>query len=66
MNSKDFNKEWIARVDWQEIHTLLGYSSLITLLDDCAENVLNRLNKCKADKLIVRPFHGAVITFYRH
>lgn len=66
MNSKDFNKEWIARVDWQEIHTLLGYHSLVTLLDDCAEKVLKRLDACNDDRMIVRPFHGAKVTFYRH
>lgn len=64
MNSKDFNREWIARVDWEEIHTLLGYNSLVTLLDDCAPRIFQRLKNCKAEKLTVRPFHGGVITFY--
>ena len=64
MNSKDFNRNWMARVDWQEIHSLVGYANLVTLLDDCAPHIFDRLKRCKADKLIVRPFHGAVITFY--
>lgn len=59
-----FNRNWIARVDWQEIHCLLGYNKLVNLLDDTAPKVFARLDACKADKLIVRPFHGAVITFY--
>lgn len=66
MTSKDFNKEWIARVDWEEIHCLLGFNNLASLLDDCAARVFERLENCKADKLTVRPFHGAVICFYRH
>lgn len=64
MDSKNFNKNWIVKVQWEEIDTLLGYKSLITLLDDCADKVLSRLSKCKGEKLIVRPFHGSVITFY--
>lgn len=66
MISKEFNREWIARVDWEEIHYLVGFNSLVSLLDDCAPRVFERLENCKADKLIVRPFHGAVIHFYRH
>lgn len=66
MTSKEFNSNWIARVDWQEIHCLVGYANLVTLLDDCAERVFDRLLRCKAVKLTVRPFHGAVITFYAH
>lgn len=65
MNSQEFNSNWIARVDWEEIHTLLGYNNLVNLLDDCADKIFDRLNACKAEKLTVRPFHGAVITFYR-
>lgn len=64
MNSKEFNRNWIARVDWQEIHCLLGYQNLVTLLDDAAPKVFARLEASKAQKLAVRPFHGAVITFY--
>lgn len=64
MNSKYFNQNWIARVDWQEIHCLVGYNNLITLLDDAVPHVFERLERNKADKLTVRPFHGAVITFY--
>lgn len=64
MNSKDFNRNWIARVDWQEIHSLVGFTNLVSLLDDCAPRIFARLERCKADKLTVRPFHGAVITFY--
>lgn len=64
MNSKEFNRNWIARVDWQEIHSLIGFDNLVSLLDDCAPRIFARLERCKADKLIVRPFHGAVITFY--
>lgn len=64
MTSKEFNQNWIARVDWEEIHCLLGYKSLTTLLDDCKEKIFDRLQRCKGEKLIVRPFHGAVIRFY--
>lgn len=64
MNSKVFNKNWICRVDWQEIHSLIGYNKLVTLLDDCAPRIFERLARCKGEKLVVRPFHGAVITFY--
>lgn len=64
MNSKEFNRNWIARVDWEEIHCLVGYTSLVSLLDDCTTKVFDRLQRCKAEKLTVRPFHGAVITFY--
>lgn len=64
MTSTEFNRNWIARVDWQEIHSLVGFANLVSLLDDCAPCVFARLERCKADKLSVRPFHGAVITFY--
>lgn len=64
MTSKEFNREWICRVDWQEIHCLVGYANLVSLLDDCAPRVFDRLKRCKAEKLIVKPFHGAIITFY--
>lgn len=64
MTSTYFNQNWIARVDWQEIHCLIGYHNLVTLLDDAAPKIFARLEACKADKLTVRPFHGAVITFY--
>lgn len=64
MTSSYFNRNWIARVDWQEIHCLLGYKNLVTLLGDTAPKILARLEASKADKLTVRPFHGAVITFY--
>lgn len=64
MTSKDFNREWMCRVDWQEIHCLVGFAKLVTLLDDCAPRIFARLEQCKAEKLTVRPFHGAIITFY--
>lgn len=64
MTSSYFNRNWIARVDWEEIHCLLGYQKLVTLLDTAAPKVFARLEANKADKLTVRPFHGAVITFY--
>lgn len=64
MTSKDFNREWICRIDWQEIHCLVGYNNLVTLLDECAPRIFDRLARCKGEKLTVRPFHGAVITFY--
>lgn len=34
MTSSNFNRNWIARVDWEEIHCLLGYHNLVTLLDN--------------------------------
>lgn len=64
MNSKDFNANWICRVDWQEIHCLIGYNNLISLLDDRAKEILNRLSVYKGEKLVIKPFHGSVITFY--
>lgn len=64
MTSTYFNSNWIARVEWQEIHCLLGYQNLVALLDTAAPRVFARLEACKADKLTVRPFHGMVITFY--
>lgn len=66
MTSTYFNRNWIARVDWQEIHCLLGYKNLVTLLDDAAPRVFARLERYKGQKLTIRPFHGAVITFYAH
>lgn len=60
-----FNREWICKVDKDDLHTLLGYKSLVTLLDDCACKVLSKLDRCKADKLVVKPFHGFVFSFYR-
>lgn len=66
MTSQDFNREWICRVDWQEIHSLVGFANLVSLLDDCAPRIFARLERCKADKLVVHPFHGATITFYAH
>ena len=64
MTSSYFNQNWIVRVDWQEIHCLLGYKNLVTLLDDAAPRVFERLERYKGQKLTIRPFHGAVITFY--
>ena len=42
-----FNREWICKVDKDDLHTLLGYKSLVTLLDDCACKVLSKLDRCK-------------------
>lgn len=64
MNSAYFNRNWLVRVDWQNIHCLLGYHNLVILLGTKAPKVFARLEASKADKLTVRPFHGAVITFY--
>lgn len=64
MTSSYFNRNWLARVDWQEFHCLLGYHNLVTLLGDKAQKVFARLEANKADKLTVRPFHDMVITFY--
>lgn len=64
MTSSYFNKNWLERVDWQEIHCLLGYQNHVTLLGDTAPKVFKRLEANKADKLTVRPFLGMVITFY--
>lgn len=64
MNCKELNKNWIIRADWDEIHSLIGYASLSTLLGDTAPKVFRRLQACKGHKMIVRPFHGRTITFY--
>lgn len=65
LSSKEFNSEWLCHVTWQELDTLLGYSSLKTLLDDCFEKVMRKLSVSDREKLVLRPFHGSVITFYR-
>lgn len=66
--SKEFNRDYICRVDGNynglELHTAIGYSLMIDLLGDTAEKVLYRLNRCKADKFVCKPFHGVTITFY--
>lgn len=64
ISSKDFNSNWLVKVQWQEINCLVGYASLVSLLDDCAEKVLARVEASKAEKLVCKPFHGAIITFY--
>lgn len=64
MSSKELNSNWIIRADWDDLHCLIGYASLLTLLGDTAPRVFDRLEKCKSNKLIVRPFHGRTITFY--
>lgn len=64
MSSKEFNANWLVKVQWQEINGLLGYSNLVSLLDDCAPRVLARLAAFKGEKLTCKPFHGAIITFY--
>lgn len=68
--SKEFNRDFICRVDGTigglTLHTAVGYYTMMDILGDTAEKVLTRLNRCKAEKLAVRPFHGLVITYYRH
>lgn len=64
MDSKYFNANWLCRVDYGEIHCLVGFKNLVDLLDDAAPRVFARLEAHKGEKLTVRPFHGMVITFY--
>ncbi len=66
--SKEFNRDYICRVDGNynglELHTAIGFTLMMDILGDTAENVLNRLNRCKADKFTCKPFHGLTITYY--
>ena len=66
--SKEFNRDYICRVDGNynglELHTAVGYTLMLDLLGDTAEKVLNRLYRCKADKFTCKPFHGVTITYY--
>lgn len=68
ITSKEFNRDYICRVDGNynglELHTAIGYSLMMDLLGDTAEKVLERLNRCKADKFTCKPFHGVTITYY--
>lgn len=68
--SKTFNRDYICRVDGTigglTLHTAVGYNTMLAILGDTAEKVFTRLERNKADKLIVKPFHGLVITFYCH
>lgn len=68
ITSKEFNRDYICRVDGNynglELHTAIGYALMMDLLGDTAEKVLNRLNQCKADKFVCKPFHGVTITYY--
>lgn len=66
--SKEFNRDYICRVDGNynglELHTAVGFTLMMDLLGDTAEKVLGRLYRCKADKFVCRPFHGVTITYY--
>ena len=66
--SKEFNRDYICRVDGNynglELHTAIGYRLMMDLLGDTAEKVLERLNRCKTDKFTCKPFHGVTITYY--
>lgn len=68
--SKEFNRDYICRVDGTigglTLHTAVGFNTMLAILGDTAEKVFARLERNKADKLAVRPFHGLVITYYRH
>lgn len=68
--SKEFNRDYICRVDGTigglTLHTAVGFNTMLDILGDTAEKVFARLERNKADKLAVRPFHGLVITYYRH
>lgn len=68
MTSKDFNRDYICRVDGNynglELHTAIGFNLMMDLLGDTAEKVLNRLNRYKGDKFTCKPFHGITITYY--
>lgn len=68
--SKDFNRDFICRIDGDynglELHTAVGFNLMMDILGDTAENVLNRLKRCKGDKMACKPFHGVTITYYRH
>lgn len=68
--SKTFNRDYICRVDGTigglTLHTAVGYNTMLAILGDTAEKVFARLERNKAEKLAVRPFHGLTITYYRH
>lgn len=68
--SKEFNRDYMCRVDGTigglTLHTAVGYYTMLAILGDTAEKVFARLERNKADKLAVRPFHGLTITYYRH
>lgn len=68
ITSKEFNRDYICRVDGNynglELHTAVGFALMMDILGDTAEKVLNRLNHCKADKFSCKPFHGVTITYY--
>lgn len=68
--SKAFNRDYICRVDGTigglTLHTAVGYNTMLAILGDTAEKVFARLERNKAEKLAVRPFHGLTITYYRH
>lgn len=68
--SKTFNRDYICRVDGTigglTLHTAVGFHTMLAILGDTAEKVFARLERCKDDKLAVKPFHGLTITYYRH
>ena len=68
--SKTFNRNYICRVDGTigglTLHTAVGYNTMLAILGDTAEKVFTRLERNKAEKLAVKPYHGLTITFYCH
>lgn len=65
VSSKEFNRNFIAKVDIPCVYKgLVGYQLLVSLLGVKAEKVLDKVWRNKSQKIVLHPFHGEVYTFY--
>lgn len=69
INSKDFNRDFIAKVDTPYYKGLVGYEKLLSMLAPKAEKVLDKVcekiaSSLNAQKVVLKPFHGETYIFY--
>lgn len=69
MTKKQFNREYFARVrrtKGVKENRLVGYDALADILGCKFVQVLDRVERACACKVVIRPFHGVEITFIAH
>lgn len=67
MNQKEYNKDFWCIVETPTLKRQpVSYSKLVEMLGIKFNIIINKLKQNKNQKLILRPYHGSVYTFYRH
>lgn len=79
MTKKQFNRDYFVRVRltskawrfvadscYQSSNFLVTYDVLRCILGDKFDRVLIKVERARACKFVVRPFHGVEVTFIAH